>query len=65
MKVLLISDISRGGIFASLYGTINLMSKEEQSLIKGIIINKFKGDIKYFVPIYILNNTLLDCVRVW
>ncbi len=46
--VLLISDISRGGIFASLYGTINLMSKEEQSLIKGIIINKFKGDIKYF-----------------
>lgn len=46
--VILVSDISRGGIFASLYGTINLMSKEEQNLIKGIVINKFKGDIKYF-----------------
>ncbi|WP_250277448.1 cobyric acid synthase [[Clostridium] colinum] len=46
--VLLISDISRGGIFASLYGTIKLMTEIEQSLIKGIIINKFKGNINYF-----------------
>lgn len=46
--VILIGDISRGGVFASLYGTINLMKKEEQALVKGIIINKFKGDIKYF-----------------
>ncbi|MFR4987237.1 MAG: cobyric acid synthase [Lachnospirales bacterium] len=46
--VLLISDISRGGVFASLYGTINLMPKKDQSLIKGIIINKFRGNIKYF-----------------
>ena len=46
--VILISDISRGGVFASLYGTINLMSKEEQNLVKGLVINKFKGDTKYF-----------------
>ena len=46
--VILIGDILRGGVFASLYGTINLMEKEEQNLVKGIIVNKFKGDIKYF-----------------
>lgn len=46
--VILISDISRGGIFASLYGTIKLLSKNEQNLIKGIVVNKFKGDISYF-----------------
>nr|WP_317357753.1 cobyric acid synthase [uncultured Tyzzerella sp.] len=46
--VILISDVSRGGVFASLYGTINLMPKEQQELIKGIVINKFKGTIEYF-----------------
>lgn len=46
--VILASDISRGGIFASLYGTINLLEKNQQELIKGIIVNKFKGEISYF-----------------
>lgn len=46
--VLLISDILRGGIFASLYGTLNLMPKQEQNLIKGLIVNKFKGKTEYF-----------------
>ena len=46
--VILISDIPRGGVFASLYGTINLMPKEQQNLIKGVVINKFKGNIHYF-----------------
>ncbi len=46
--VILVSDITRGGVFASLYGTVKLIPKKERQLIKGMIINKFKGDIDYF-----------------
>lgn len=46
--VILVADIDRGGVFASVYGSIMLMNDEERKHIKGILINKFRGDIRLF-----------------
>ena len=46
--VILVGDIDRGGVFASVYGSIALQSPEDRNLIKGIIINKFRGDMRLF-----------------
>jgi adenosylcobyric acid synthase len=47
-SVILVADIDRGGVFASVYGSVMLMTEEERKHIKGILINKFRGDIRLF-----------------
>ena len=46
--VILVADIDRGGVFASAYGSIMLQSEDDRRRIKGIIVNKFRGDMRLF-----------------
>ena len=48
--VILVADIDRGGVFASIYGTVALMDNDAKSRIKGIVINKFRGDKNLLTP---------------
>ena len=46
--ILLVGDIDRGGVFASVYGSVMLLRPEERKYVKGILINKFRGDLRLF-----------------
>ncbi|HEY4532779.1 MAG TPA: cobyric acid synthase [Fusobacterium sp.] len=48
--VILVADIDRGGVFASIYGTIMLLKEEDRERVKGIIINKFRGNKEVLEP---------------
>lgn len=50
LPVVVVGDIDRGGVFASMYGTLAILDPEDQALISGFLINKFRGDQSILAP---------------
>lgn len=50
LPVIVVGDIDRGGVFASMFGTLAVLSPEDQRLISGFVINKFRGDLRLLEP---------------
>lgn len=50
IPVVIVGDIDRGGVFASLYGSVALLDSADQALVRGYIINKFRGDVAILEP---------------
>jgi adenosylcobyric acid synthase len=50
LPVVVVADIDRGGVFPALYGTVALMPAEDQRLVAGFLVNKFRGDVRLLQP---------------
>ncbi len=50
MPVIVVGDIDRGGVFASMAGTLALLSPEDQALVRGFVVNRFRGDVALLRP---------------
>jgi len=50
LPVVVVGDIDRGGVFASFFGTTALLSREDQALVAGYLVNKFRGDVSLLEP---------------
>jgi len=50
LPVIVVADIDRGGALAALYGTLALLSREDQALVAGFVVNKFRGDARLLEP---------------
>jgi adenosylcobyric acid synthase len=50
LPVIVVADIDRGGALAALYGTLALLSREDQALVAGFVVNKFRGDVRLVEP---------------